>query len=155
MGYLVDLALFGVLLEHLVEVVEGSRVVVVGARHLGELVQQRVVRVALVPQVQADQGRVVGPVTRVVREATSAKEGARVGVSKEKSSFAGAPNGVDVFVVAHQHRRVGEERVGAQLRRNRRTALARVGAPARPHSTSSGEQANESEDDGYDDGRKW
>ena len=37
-GYLVDLALFGVLLEHLVEVVEGSRVVVVGARHLGELV---------------------------------------------------------------------------------------------------------------------
>jgi len=37
-GYLVDLALFGVLLEHLVEVVEGSRVVVVGTRHLGELV---------------------------------------------------------------------------------------------------------------------
>ena len=85
MGYLVDLALFGVLLEHLVEVVEGSRVVVVGARHLGELVQQRVVRVALVPQVQADQGRVVGPVTRASREATSAKEGARACGSQRKS----------------------------------------------------------------------
>jgi Ni,Fe-hydrogenase III large subunit len=83
--YLVDLALFGVLLEHLVEVIEGSRVVVVGARHLGELVQQRVVRVALVPQVQADQGRVVGPVARASREATSAKEGVRAGLSKEKS----------------------------------------------------------------------